>query len=183
MKKYMKLAGDYKWDTETDENGNVKDVFIYTGPLYKIEETKEEHAVRRKRMVLFSILAIVFFVPPLFIKCVLAKKLFVVVPYVLNLYTIWELAEATVTYYKEKETLTRAQKEKCIDKLKSACLFGTIFFLFSTFAAIVILIKLIVTIRVSDVIFVCCDAILAGIFAYLLMYTRGLVAKEIEKNH
>ena len=37
----MKLAGDYKWDTETDENGNVKDVFIYTGPLYKIEETKE----------------------------------------------------------------------------------------------------------------------------------------------
>ena len=183
MKKYMKLAGDYKWDTETDENGNVKDVFIYTGPLYKIEETKEEHAVRRKRMVLLSILAIVFFVPPLFIKCVLAKKLLVVVPYVLNLYTIWELAEATVTYYKEKETLTRAQKEKCIDKLKSACLFGTIFFLFSTFAAIVILIKLIVTIRVSDVIFVCCDAILAGIFAYLLMYTRGLVAKEIEKNH
>ena len=74
MKKYMKLAGDYKWDTETDENGNVKDVFIYTGPLYEIEETKEEHAVRRKRMVLLSILSVVFFIPPLFIKCVLAKK-------------------------------------------------------------------------------------------------------------
>ena len=102
MKKYMKLAGDYKWDTETDENGNVKDVFIYTGPLYEIEETKEEHAVRRKRMVLLSILSIVFFIPPLFIKCVLAKKLLVVVPYALNFYTIWDLAEATVTYYRSK---------------------------------------------------------------------------------
>ena len=183
MKKYMKLAGDYKWDTETDENGNVKDVFIYTGPLYEIEVTKEEHAVRRKRMVLLSILSIVFFIPPLFIKCVLAKKLLVVVPYALNFYTIWELAEATVTYYRSKETLTRAQKEKCIDKLKSAALLGTIFFSFSTFAAIGILIKLIVTFRVSDIIFVCCDAILAGIFAYLIMYTRGIKAKEVEKNH
>ena len=182
MKKYIKWANDYKWDTETDENGNVKDVYVYTGPLYEIDETKEEHAVRRTRLLILSILSIVFFVPPFVLKCVLAKKLLVVVPYAINLFTVWQLAEAAVTYYRSKETLTRSQKEKCIDKLKTSTLFGTVLFSFSTFAALSILIKLIAVFSVSDIIFICCDAILAGIFAYLIMYTKDINAKETEKN-
>ena len=182
MKKYIKLANDYKWDTETDENGNVKDVYVYTGPLYEIDETKEEHAARRTRLLILSVLSIVFFVPPMVMKCVLAKRMLVVVPYAFNLFTVWGLIEAAVTYYRSKETLTRAQKEKCTDKLRISTFFGTVFFSVSTFAALAIIIKLIVTISVSDIIFICCDAILAGIFAYLLVYTRGIKAKETEKN-
>ena len=180
MKKMMKWAGDYRWDTATDENGKVKNVYVYTGPLFKADETGEEHAVRRIRLLLAFVIALVLFVPQMILSSNLARNIFVILPFSINLFTLLFFGEGLVTYWKYKEELTRPQKEKTVDRFKAASFAGSFLFLVSTVAAYVVIAVFLVKISVFDVIFAVCDTLLTVIFVLTFMYTRKFTTKECE---
>ena len=136
-RKYLK---DYQIAERFDENGRVKSEAIYIGGDYTLSPRT---STGDKKLILYlSVLSCLAYMGALIPISQAAHIIYVIIPFILSAIPIFMMTAASVSLYRAKEAMTRAEAEKISNRLPPCSLFTAILagtaFLGHTITAVVV---------------------------------------------
>ena len=120
-RKYLK---DYQIAEHFDENGRVRSYAVYIGDTYTISPNI---STGDKQILLsISVISCLAYIGALIPVSKAAHTIYVIIPFILSAIPIILMIGASLSLYRSKETMTRAQADKIANRLPPCALFAAI---------------------------------------------------------
>lgn len=170
----LKYAKEYRTDVVTDASGRKKEKYTYVGPLYDYSVEKPVHTRQKMILAVVGIISTVLYVLGLYFPSNLSRILYVSLPFAANAIVIFLFFGSLLKFFPYKESLTREEKEKGGERIRSLEVISTGLFFLSDIGAVVALFSSVETVNSYDYVMLIC-----GVGLFVMSLTGLLTIKNI----
>jgi len=175
----LRFGKDYRMDLVEGANGKKERKMIYVGPLYDYEACEDVHGKQRRFFLVLGIIAIILFILGFSFYSNISRVWFASIPYVCNLLVLYWFSESIIYFWKFRDSLTREQKEKGGDRIKSMSLIASALCLMCLVGGIVSMFSYLTAVETTDYVFLGID--IALLMIMFISFTRAKEIKYTEK--
>jgi hypothetical protein len=174
-----KYAKDYEVEYEKTPSGRLKARAVYKGRFYGFSDTGER---LRKTAVYFAVLsaaAWTAFLVPLFILSSTARTSYVIIPHACLFLPLVSISSVTVSLWTAKPPLTREKSDHISRRAPKSTLFMVLFSGVASLGYLIRLFQSMNTMRLGDMIFGLCEAVLLTVSCLLFLARRRTDTREM----